>query len=188
MNLDEYLEALRTYSEEDLEGELGVGGNYAVFFKQGFETLLKALEQSGGYIRTDEKLLPSCGKAVSLDYLSGPITIHVFDHVPKGFVTGRGMHKIITDEQASFIMWMEEIRNHAEKQLKTYTTSLMMHPKLKKENKELIGWDWSFESAVEVLEDIIQYIKKEKIPACFPNSIGENHVHEFDRIIYYEPE
>ena len=64
-----------------------------------------------------------------------------------------------------------------------YNMTLILH--FNRKNEML---DISKERAMAlIIEDLSQYIKQEKISACFPKSQGWNHLKDDSRIVYFEP-
>ena len=175
MNLDQYLEAIRTCPDEMVERpvgkytvkipgeknlqhrlttELGVYDNYPILLKRDIEQVKHDLVERRYLLQP-----PVIFESKALAEVFAGITIYEFD---------------CPDETVCF-----SIETPCGDR-PDYSTTIVLHP-----NHKIIGI--RPKDIAKVILDLGEYIKKEKIPACFPRSGGWNHPRDRSKIVYYKP-
>ena len=160
MLLEDYLEALKNCQDDKLTQELGIFDNWPIFLNGNFDTVVRLLLESSKYIL--QKTLGSSKYVNHLfDYVPGIVTLQVSNWVAGSFCRGSEQGK--------------------QRQARDYNMSIMLHPYQKKEGFKA----HQARALANVVIDLAELIKREKINACFPKSIGWNNLEDFSRIVYY---
>lgn len=173
MRLEEYLERLQTCPDEQLKDELGVYDNWPIFLREKFTSVVGHLKRSDTYAL--RRVTRGHDGIILFDYVPGTVEVQVFNYVPPSITTGCGMSD-----------WDKHKKRESEKQLREYTTTLMLHPYQKRKMEGV----HSSRALAEVIENIGKFVIENSIPACMPNSIGWKHRWDGDysRIVYHQPE
>ena len=177
MELEEYLKDIKNCPEElvkhndsgferdlyMLTTEFGIYDNYPILLKAHFDTVLRHLSKSGKYNEISRYFTDN-GDVANLEYIPGTVSLQLWEW-PWSFMKGQLSEELIEKLEQNYNM----------------TIILQNYQKKKMENT-------SNERALAlIIEDLAQYIKQEKIPACFPKSQGWNHLKDDSRIVYFEP-
>lgn len=190
MNLEEYLEALRTCPDEKLREELGIGDNYAVLLKDHYRKLCNFLFEAGFLLDGEEtvgKELNAFPEGVSEAEIHTAAINAIPFFVYEGTVKVRVRNYLETYWTTGHNLWGDEERNnHKLKQLKTYNVTVKMHP-LNETGFEPEDLRKFADAVIKIGEFLIE----EGIPACLPNSVGQKYsfpTFDYSRIVYHEPE
>lgn len=172
MNLEQYLEAIRTCPDGILTSEYGINDNWPIFLSADFGKVLAYFNQSGKY-RFKENHSPGKGLVIHrFDYVPGTVRIQAYDWISGAFTTGSGCNNT------------EQERIESEKQRRDYNTTILLHPYQEKK----IDNTNHLRALAIVIGEIGDFLLQEKIPACLPRSIGKNHKNDFSKIVYYRSE
>ena len=95
----------------------------------------------------------------------------VLNH-PKGF----GGIDLSAGTDNANLGYLYERQDIVSKLVRDYNLTAIVHPA----GKELAG-------CASMIIDVIEFIRKEKIPACFPTSMGWRNQRNFSRVVYYNP-
>ena len=166
MRLPEYLEALRNCSDETIEvegrkmsrltAEFGVYDNWPIFLDADFKRAARNLQDSGKYVFYEKHR-----RILRFNFVPGTVVLQVWN----------GAHP-------------DCVRSNQEdqkRQLNDYRMTIMLHPYQKNKIENV-----SDERAIAiVIDDIGQYVMREKIPVCFPESRGWDNLKDYSRIVYY---
>jgi len=178
MGLEEYLESLRNCPDEQLTDELGIYDNWPIFLDADFDRVIKYLRESGKYkneqIQEHEKTgRGKTGTNHTFDYIPGTVAIQAFNWIPLYLTTGFGLKGTKSD------------RDESDRQSRDYTVTIQLHNAQK---LQMEGVHPNRALAI-VAEELAQFIIRENISACLPNTIGWKYIHKNDhlKIIYHEP-
>lgn len=172
MSLEDYLQALKTCPDSELIYNLGVYDNWFILLKANFEELTKHLEESNQYLLTGKR-----GVEIYFFINTASTTqIEVYNFLKYRCGRDYGYD------------WNEE---DIKKQSSEYNMSMELHTLSIHLSLNCTHW---IREIANVIDDIGKYITTEKIPACFPNSIGWKYRKEktrkkdcIRRLVYNQP-
>jgi len=157
MNLDEYLEALKTEStDEHLIGELGAYDNWHILLAAKFDKFVQSLKNVDkfGYKRKS-----SDGRNEFFRFVPNGTRVDVQDYL---FHT----YPLPGEEESQA------------RQIRDYQITTMMHPTKRDLPKT--------KSMAEAIVNLLEYVRSESIPFCIPSARGINHPFDFSRIVYFQ--
>ncbi len=117
-----------------------------------------------------EKLQENNGVTHRFDYRLGTVTIQVLNWIPPFSTIGCGFNATNKEKVES------------ERQLREYTMSILLHPY---QARKIEGVH-SLRALAMVIDDIAQYVLRENIPLCMPDSRGWKYPETYSRIVYHE--
>jgi len=179
MELNDYIEQIKACDEAVLKEEYGIFSNFPILFKANFESVVKDFAKSGKWDvgNKEEKAYRS---KVFMHFGGSPCDADLGTPIGRflPILTGMDITGINSDVNT------EKVKEYKQKQLKDYNTFLILYRSAGRPN--------SLRPLVNVIGWIGEYIIEEKIPACFPHSVGSNYDlrddENLERIVYYNPE
>ena len=159
--------------------DYGVYDNWPILLRCPYEELISHLEGPGyRFLSThydDGQDFNRRFEIVPDDFIPGVASVQAMSYVPSSALTGTGT----LDGPGG-----AEALGHYRRQQAGYTVSLSLHPY--SEKTEL--WMWaSIRTLSGIVEDIGRFAIANRIPLCFPRSIGWKDIQDYAQIVYYEP-
>jgi hypothetical protein len=155
--------------DERITAEMGLYDNDPTFLKCDFQKALKHFHESPKY--RFKELVEFGGAYHRFNFVPGTVELQVFERVGYGVTNPR-------EEQ------LEESMYHHNRQKESYNMTVMLHPYQEEEMKDV---HWLRALAI-AKEDIAKWAVAEKIPMCFPDSVGWDYlepIKDFSRIVYF---
>jgi hypothetical protein len=158
MKLEEYLEKLKNCPDSELASECGVHDNWPILLQADLDKVIKKLIDSHKYVESD-----IVSERAFLNYVPGVVELQ--------FILG----------EYSFLNLA--LKYEIDKQGPKYDSTITLHPFQKKKIKGVSD----YRAVAIVIDDLAKFAMKEKIPICFPRSLGWDHKNEFSRLVSYNP-
>ncbi len=163
MELGKYLKAIENCPDNDLANEFGIYDNFRILLKAEFEKIIPCLKREGEdkYLLKDTYHDRQGNKRAYFDYVPGALNIKIMNSVY--VFTNEGMF--------TSVPWED------------YETTIIIHGEMREKISRL-----NPKRAVALaVNDLSEYIQKEKVPTCFPDSKGWKHLKDNSRIVYFKP-
>ena len=187
MNLETYLEQLKTRDEQFLLEACGVSDNFTLFLKAEFFSTMTGIVQDPGYRHCE--VLGSCHRFIEP---ASYVYVDFFDKVAKGMIFPPCA---IEDQEVTCglegLAEPEVGRKHILRQKNEYSLTIILHPTATQTSSA----KYKFTMA-QVITQIGSYCVKHKIPLCMPSPAGaKNNLHlkdqkmqiDYESIVYYDP-
>tara|TARA_Y100000310_G_scaffold268673_1_gene281379 strand:+ start:1349 stop:1882 length:534 start_codon:yes stop_codon:yes gene_type:complete len=172
--LEEYLKKLEDLSddlvlitdefgsteESRFTAEHGVFDNWPILLDADFDEIKLLLEKRGQFRYRE---MVDGGTRYIFDYLPGTVELQIINSVWQSSCLGSNEEK--------------------ERQQREYKIMLMLHPYLENEMEGVS----KMKAIAVAIGEIGKYVLEEKIPACFPRSVGWLHPEDFSEIVCYCP-
>ncbi len=151
MELEQYLAAIKSCSDERLYNEFGVYDNWPIFCRAKLEIVVADLQMSKKYALTG--IRPSeHGLKAWMNFTPGTIDLNIFANVDSEF-------------------FCRECPQEHERMKRDYDLTIFLH---QDQRKKMDGVSKQ-RALVIVICDLSRYLRVAKIPFCFPKSRGLDH-------------
>ncbi|MEI7718551.1 MAG: hypothetical protein WCI72_01685 [archaeon] len=167
MELEKYLEKIRTSPDELLNKELGISDNYPIFLNSDFEKVINHFKKSKNY-KIFAHYEGQGRQTYRFAYLPGTVILQVFNYLNGGRIAlPPGGDK---EETA-----------HLVRQRRDYNMTVMLHAYRKKKMQVS-----NIRARAIVADEICRFAIKENLPICLPESVGTDFLRPFDwsRVVY----
>jgi len=141
-----------------LTAELGVYDNYCILLRTDFSKAIEFLK--------NRRYLPTA--------INEELAVFNHPHNLGGVELSTGLNRA----NLSYLGEKEETVAQLEGD---YNVTAMFHPDERRHASQ------EMKACVSMIIDVIGFIRKNKIPACFPTSVGWRHEGDISRVIYYNP-
>jgi hypothetical protein len=178
MKLEEYIKAIEKCPDElvtdrkenpawRLAAEYGVYDNYPILLKTDLTKLPKFLEENN-YTRINLPIEKTSYKYI-FSYKPGTVNLYIRDFISYG----------------TTVDWVEgDEKLHIERQISKYNMQIMLH---NYQNKIMEGMHW-LRVLTYVIKDVARFAQTNSVPLCLPHSRGWDHIDDFSRVVYFDPE